>query len=125
MYSNVQPICGINFNIIQNYVQEKIKNVCGKDKVCGNDTMVAKDKVCGNDTMVAKDKVVTVSVSILHLKTKSLRHRLLRMSSNDFIQIHPTVFTVIKYSYLMYQQHRTSEVVKVNQQCYTTNIGTR
>jgi hypothetical protein len=69
--------------------------------------------------MIANDAVCTVP--ILRLKTKSLSHRLIRKSSNDFIQIHPTVFTMI--SYLMYQQHRTSEVVKVNRQCFTKNIG--
>jgi len=82
-----------------------------------------KIKAFGKDITVAIDKVPTILVSILHLRTKSISHRLLRMSSNDFIQIHPTVLTMIKNSYLKYQPHRTKAVVNVNRQFYIKRIG--
>lgn len=71
---------------------------------------------------VANVEVCTILVSISHVRTKSLSHRLLRMSSNDFIQIHPTVFAAIKNSYLKYQQYRTNAAVNVNRQFYIKHI---
>ena len=75
--------------------------------------------------MVEIGEVCTILVTILHLRTKSLSPRLLRMSSKDFTQIHPIVFTMIENSYLKYQQHRTNVTVNVNRQFYTKHIGMR